>query len=82
MGLRNCIGKSLAIEEYFAFATSMVENFEIKRYQKVVFDFFLTFFKRVAGNMDIEAHAFLRIPKDDIRLQFISRTKPNELLTK
>ena len=31
VGLRNCIGKSLAIEEYFAFATSMVENFRIKR---------------------------------------------------
>ncbi|CAG5085168.1 Oidioi.mRNA.OKI2018_I69.PAR.g10827.t1.cds [Oikopleura dioica] len=67
VGLRNCIGKSLAIEEYFVFATTLVENFEIKR---------------LAGNMDIEAHPFLRIPKDDIRLQFISRTKPNELLTK
>ncbi|CAG5085165.1 Oidioi.mRNA.OKI2018_I69.PAR.g10826.t1.cds [Oikopleura dioica] len=60
VGLRNCIGKSLAIEEYFAFATSMVENFEIKR---------------LAGNMDIEAHPFLRIPKDDVRLQFIPRKK-------
>ena len=35
VGLRNCIGKSLAIEEYFVFATSMVENFEIKRFNNV-----------------------------------------------
>jgi len=31
VGLRNCIGKSLAIEEYFAFATTMVENFRLIR---------------------------------------------------
>ncbi|CBY23488.1 unnamed protein product [Oikopleura dioica] len=58
VGLRNCIGKSLAIEEYFAFATAMVENFRIKR---------------VAGNMDLAKHAFLRLPIDDIRVQFLRR---------
>jgi len=36
VGLRNCIGKSLAIEEYFAFATTMVENFRLIRLIKKI----------------------------------------------
>jgi len=31
LGLRNCIGKQLAIEEYFIFASNMVNSFRIER---------------------------------------------------
>ena len=31
VGRRNCIGKSPAIEEYFTFATTIVENFKLIR---------------------------------------------------
>ena len=31
LGLRNCIGKQLAIEEYFIFASNMVKAFRLER---------------------------------------------------
>ena len=36
VGLRDCIGKTLAQDEYFAFATTIVENFEILRYFLII----------------------------------------------
>jgi cytochrome P450 len=32
LGLRNCIGKLLAIEEYFIFASNMVKSFRLVRF--------------------------------------------------
>jgi len=58
VGLRDCIGKTLAQDEYFAFATTIVENFKINR---------------IAGNMDVDNADTLRLPKENIRLQFVRR---------
>ncbi|CBY07251.1 unnamed protein product [Oikopleura dioica] len=58
VGLRDCIGKTLAQDEYFAFATTIVENFKINR---------------IAGNMEVDNADNLRLPKENIRLQFVRR---------
>ena len=32
IGLRNCIGKQIAVDEYFIFATSIVRDFRLSRF--------------------------------------------------
>lgn len=58
LGLRNCIGKQLAILEYFTFAADVINNYKIER---------------VAGTMAPAQHTAILLPKDDIRIRFIAR---------
>ena len=59
MGLRNCIGKQLAVTEYFTFAADIINNFKVEK---------------VHGSMEPAKHTALLIPKDDIRIRFSPRT--------
>ena len=33
LGLRNCIGKQIAIDEYFVFATNIIRDFQLSRFE-------------------------------------------------
>jgi len=59
LGLRNCIGKQLAIEEYFVFASNMVNSFRIVR---------------TAGDISrIAEHSAILMPEGS-RVRFVSRS--------
>ncbi|CAG5113609.1 Oidioi.mRNA.OKI2018_I69.chr2.g7699.t1.cds [Oikopleura dioica] len=49
IGLRNCIGKQIAIDEYFIFTTNIIRDFRLSRKSK---------------SMKIANHRFLRIPEE------------------
>jgi len=49
IGLRNCIGKQIAIDEYFVFATNIIRDFRLSRKSK---------------SMEIAPHLSIRMPKE------------------
>ena len=44
IGLRNCIGKQIAIDEYFVFATNIIRDFRLSRYQPFLVVFLIDIF--------------------------------------
>ena len=57
IGLRNCVGKQLAIAEYFHFSAQIIKNFKIEK---------------VSGSLEPEKHATLLVPKK-FKVRFLER---------
>ena len=61
LGFRNCVGKQLAIEQYFRFAVDIIQNFRIE--------------KAAGHSWDLADHSVILMPDDNFRISFIPRNQ-------
>jgi len=59
LGLRNCVGKQLAVSEYFIFSADIIRHFRLEK---------------IAGSMEPAEHTAILLPKGDMRIKFHQRT--------
>jgi len=70
LGLRNCIGKQIAADQYFIFATNIIRDFRLSRFV-LLLRIKLRIF-RSSKSLQIAKHRFVRMPKCG-NVRFIKR---------